>query len=153
MKNQRLQQFAASFLIVLSLLVSSASAACTCSHKVENGEHCQNSDKTTDCEHAEHQHSHEMRNAEAHHHEASSAQIFPTADNNCCCVVQPAPRAIAKAEKLKIENLQATVSPANLTEFVFLHQKIHSATAEFVTTFYLSDSFHNLTPGRAPPGL
>lgn len=155
MKNQRLKQFAASFLIVLSLFASSISAACSCSHEMKDGEHCQNSVETKNEPHAAHRYLHETQNASAHCHDnkTDSAKIASISEGECCCLAQPAPRAVAKTENVKIEKQQAAILSATKIEFVLIHQIVSIETARFAAPFYLSDSFHNLTPGRAPPRL
>lgn len=156
MQKQRIKQLGASFLIVLSLFVSSISAACTCSHESKIGEHCQNSTETKNDEHAAHEHSRETSGANVHHqHEekTNSSQFASMTESNCCCVVQLAPRAVAKAENVKIEKHPAAILPATPLEFALNHQPISIKSGEFFKAFYLSDSFHNLAPGRAPPRL
>lgn len=65
MKNRQLKQFAASFLVVLSLLASSVSAACNCAREhEESAQYC----------HSEHRQSREI--AGEHHHDADSAETF-----------------------------------------------------------------------------
>ena len=139
MKNQRLKQFAAGFLIVFSLFVSSVSA-CTCSRHEEKAE-----TDSSSC----HEHSQEKK-VESHH-DADSPQTVQTliSETECCCV-QPARRVFAKSETVKIEKQSLAVLPAFAVKTAFVSQTV-SVKSEFVAPFYLTDSFYNLTPGRAPP--
>lgn len=141
MKNERLKQFALSFTVVLSLFASSFAAVCTCSsHEQDAAEssHCQQEVKEVSA----HRHSHENSV------ETVSASFSETDD---CCCVQSAPRAFAKTESVKIEKQTAAVSHVAPVEFKSISQRASIKTVAFAAPFYLSDSFHNLTPGRAPP--
>ena len=143
MKNQRLKQFTVSLLVVLSLFVSSVSA-CTCSHEPETSEisHCQPPP----------QHSHDAQ-AESHHDENLPESVSVLVSPNQCCGIQSTPRASAVTKNNKIDKQALIVSPSPPIEFVSVSQIVSIKTVGFVTPFYLSDSFHNLTPGRAPPRL
>jgi hypothetical protein len=143
MNNTRLKQFGISFLVVLSLFVSSISA-CACSHhqleKVEA--------ETPSC----HQHS-EMAMAE-NHHQTDSAEIFQTviSEGGCCCI-QPAPKVVSKNESFKLNKSVAALLTESQIEIKPISQIVSVAAIDFVTPFYLSDSFYNLTPSRGPPRL
>jgi hypothetical protein len=154
MKNQRLKQFAASLLVVLSLFVSSV-AACTCSA---------HDSATSEPSHCEPQLSVKTEENHAHEH-LRDAQIDSQADDNLakdisasfsgneCCCVQPAPRVAAKTENIKVQKQKSAISPISEIEPILVSQLVTVKTIDFVSPFYLSDSFHNLTPGRAPPRL
>lgn len=140
MKNQRLKQFAASFLVVLSLLVSSV-AACSCSHHQEKVETAAPS-----C----HQHSAENQSGEMHQSTETSATF--DANDDCVCA-QSAPRIFAKSEVVKIQKQAATVSPY-ITISVELTARIDAVeTSDYSKPFYLCDSFYNIKSPRAPPVL
>ena len=144
MKNQRLKQFAVSLLVVLSLFVSSVSA-CTCSHEPQTSElsHCQPQPP---------QHSHGAK-AESHHDQTLPESVSVLVSPNQCCGIQSAPRASAVTKNIQVEKQALTTSPAPAIEFVSISHIVPVKTVGFVAPFYLSDSFHNLTPGRAPPRL
>ena len=143
MKNQRLKQFGTSLLIVLSLFVSSISAACTCAH--ENAE-------AAECSHSEQQqHSHEGASENHSHFDSAEVVSISESEAECCCA-PTAPKVSAKAVNLKIEKQFSVLSRTSPIEIAFVAQKIR-VKSEFVTPFYLTDSFHNLSPGRAPPVL
>jgi hypothetical protein len=143
MKNQRLKQCAVSLLVVLSLFVSSVSA-CTCPHETQTSElsHCQPAS----------QHSHDAQ-AESHHNETKPESVLVLALPSQCCGIQSAPRVSAVTKNIEIEKQALATSPVPVIEFVSISLIDTNKTADFVTPFYLSDSFHNLTPGRAPPRL
>jgi hypothetical protein len=142
-------------LVVLSLFVSSISA-CACHHDSIQavGEHCQ----------PKLQHSHEAENSSQHprgeaieqqHHanltEAENDSIS-FSENGCCCI-KPAPKVFAKSETVKSEKQMAKLSLSAQIEINLTAQIVSVKTAEFIRPFYLSDSFYNISPGRAPPRL
>jgi hypothetical protein len=138
--NGRLKQFAASFVVVLSLFVSSVSA-CACSH------HQQVETVSSSC----HGHSHSTK-AETHQHTTSLETAQALVSETECYCIQPAPRVFAKSENVKIEKQVSNLAQISPVEIVFVPQTT-SVKSEFITPFYLTDSFYNLTPGRAPPRL
>ncbi len=109
MKNQRLKQFAASFLVVLSLFVSSFAAVCTCSHEHEQA--------TKNC-HSEHLNSHEISGE--HSHEPSTEILETSVSQSDCCCVQPAPKVSAKIENLKIEKQSSVLNQPSPLEIAFV---------------------------------
>jgi hypothetical protein len=138
MNKQRLGQISVSFLIVLSFFVS-ATAACICSHHIENVEV-----EAPSC----HEHSETMPN----HEMASDENIQQiVSDDNCCCV-QPAPRVFSKSETIKIEKQTAVLSLARI-EIKAVSTFISVENIYFEKPFYLSDSFYNIKSPRAPPRL
>lgn len=141
MKNWRLKQMTASFLVVLSLFVSSVSA-CGCSRHQESTEA-----DSPSC------HEHSQKEKVENNDGANSAETIQTviSETECCCV-SPAPKALAKSETVKIEKQSLAILPTTPIKIAFV-QKIVLVESEFTTPFYLTDSFHNLTPGRAPPVL
>ena len=161
MKNRRLKQFAASLFVVLSLLVSSVSAACTCAtHRaIEQSEHCQpkannHSHQAAQSEHphASHEHSDEVSGEHRHAESADTKDFAQALSAAECCCVQPAPQVSAKIETVKIEKQAAILNRISLFEIAFVPEIIR-AESRFVATLYLTDSFYNLSPGRAPPVL
>jgi hypothetical protein len=141
MKNQRLKQFAASLLVVLSLFVSSVAACCCSHHQEEKVE--------TDAPPC-HQHSSENHSGETNR----SAGILAKLDANGDCIcIQTAPRVLAKSEVVKIEKQAATVSPGVTISVELTARITTSETSDFVKSFHLSDSFYNIKSPRAPPIL
>ncbi|MEP6900788.1 MAG: hypothetical protein ABJA66_03500 [Actinomycetota bacterium] len=139
MNKQRWRQFSASFLIVLSLFVSSVSA-CVCSHhhteKVEI--------KTSSC----HEHSGNKQNQNANSSE--TLETFDS-DDKCCCV-ESAPKIFSKSETIKIEK-QTAVLPFSRVEIKAVSRVVSVERIYFEKPFYLSDSFYNIKSPRAPPRL
>lgn len=142
MNNGRLKQFAASFFVVLSLLVSSVSA-CTCSRHQETFE----ADSFSS-----HHHLNEAKTQQ--HHGTDTAETIQTiiSEIECCCI-QPAPKFVTKSETVKIEKQTATLLPTTRLKIDFAPHVVLTKTAGFIKPFYLSDFFYILTPGRAPPRL
>ena len=154
MKEIRLKQYAASLLIVLSLFVSSI-AACCCAHHQEKTKI-----ETASC----HSETHETK-AEKHQAADSdeikgktksetNSETNQTGELNvpCKCSVKSAPKVFVKNENVKIEKQSLTTAGLKLPEAEF-SSSIIAFESVFVAPFYLSDSFYNLTPGRAPPRL
>jgi hypothetical protein len=139
MKNRRLRQFSGSFLIVLSLFISSVSA-CVCSHhhteKVEIN--------TSSChEHFDHKQNQDATSSE-------TVQTFDS-DTECCCI-QSAPRVFSKSETIKIEK-QTAVLLFSKIEIKAVSPVVSVENIYFERPFYLSDSFYNIKSPRAPPRL
>lgn len=146
MKETKLKRYAASLLVVLSLFVSSI-AACCCSHHQEKTE-----TKTASC------------HAEAHETKAEKPQTSDSGETKseknqtrelnipCACFVQPAPKVFVKNENVEIEKQSVTTAALKLPEAEFASSTV-SFESVFAAPFYLSDSFYNLSPGRAPPRL
>jgi hypothetical protein len=154
MKNQRLKQFAACLLVVLSLFVSSVSA-CTCSsHKSQTNElsHCQPQQPVKTEEHQAHQHTPDLEEASHHDGDLPENILASFSDDECCCV-QSTPRVSAKTENIKIEKQKVAVSSFTPIKLISELPTVPTKTVDFIAPYYLSDSFHNLTPGRAPPRL
>ena len=135
------KQFVLIFCCMLSLFVSSVSA-CACSHHQEKPK-----TEVTSC----HGHTEEA-NAESSRDNNSSETIQTIISEGKCFCIQSSPKVIAKSEKVKIEKQQIAVLPYLQGRTAFVFQTI-SVKSAFITPFYLTDSFYNLTPGRAPPGL
>lgn len=140
MKNVRLKQFGLALCLALSLLISPVSA-CACSHH-----HPENAESEIS---SHHQHS----EAAVHHHdsEADNAAQSVTSQDECCCL-ETAPKVSAKSENIKIEKQKSAMLSLAPVEITFVSQTI-SVESAFTRKFYLTDSFYNLTPGRAPPAL
>ena len=142
MEDTKLKQLAMSFLIVLSFFVSSV-AACCCSHQQEKAEI-----EAPSC----HTQTHEAKTEK--HQASNSAETEQVGELNipCECFVQHAPKVFAKSENVKIEKQSLTIAASALPKEVFVLSVI-SFESNFAAPFYLSDSFYNLSPGRAPPRL
>lgn len=141
MKSVRLKQFGVALCLLVSLFVSSVSA-CTCSHHPEKVE-----PKVSSC----HQHS-ETATTEQHHNSDSKEKAQSLVPQDGCCCIEPTPRVIAKAENIRIEKQKLAALSFLPVEIAFAPQ-LNSVKSEFTRKFYLTDSFYNLTPGRAPPSL
>jgi type III secretory pathway component EscR len=138
MNKQRLRQISVSFLIVLSFFVSST-AACACSHHIENVEV-----EVSSC----HEHSETKQNNNTNFDE--NVQQF-CSDDDCCCF-QSAPRVFSKSETVKIEK-QTAVLPLARVEIKAVATVVSVENTYFEKPFYLSDSFYNIKSPRAPPRL
>jgi hypothetical protein len=140
-KIRAIKQFILILCCVLSLFASSVSA-CTCSHHHEKpkieAETC-------------HGHSEDTK-VKPNQDTNSSETIQTTIYEGECFCIQPAPKLIAKSEKVKIEKQQTAVLPNLSVQLTFAVQK-NPVKSDFSKPFYLTDSFYNLKPGRAPPGL
>ncbi|MET0752764.1 MAG: hypothetical protein ABWZ66_05305 [Pyrinomonadaceae bacterium] len=119
-------------------MFASSVAACACSHHLEKTEI-----EAPTC----HGHS---ENTEVKRESPETVQTT-ISEGECFCI-QPAPKLIAKSEKVKIEKQQiAVVSYLSLQ--VTFAVRANPVRTDFVKPFFLTDSFYNLTPGRAPPVL
>jgi hypothetical protein len=141
MKSVKLKQFGLAFCLLVSLFVSSVSA-CTCSHHPEKVE-----TEVSSC----HQHS-ENGQTEQHHDADSNEKAQSLVSQDECCCIEPAPKVVAKVENIKIEKQKLAAFSPLPVETAFVPQTI-SVKSEFSRKFYSTDSFYNLTPGRAPPAL
>ena len=150
MKSVRLKQYGLAICLVVSLFVSAVSA-CTCSHHPQRIE--TNASDTSSC----HQHSEEaaadtsVKTEQQQSADSNEPARSVVPQDECCCI-QPAPKVFAKSENLKIEKQTLAILPESHVAIAFVPQTI-SVKSEFITPFYLTDSFYNLTPGRAPPIL
>lgn len=153
MKKAKLKQKGLAIYLVVSLFVSAISAG-TCLHHPKEA-------RTTADTSSHHQHSegaHEQISSEHHesndHHESADSSetarsVVP--DEKCCCI-EPARKVVAKIENLKIEKQSLIGLPASRVTIAFIPQKL-TVKSEFIAPFYLTDSFYNISPGRAPPIL
>jgi len=139
MKSLKLKQFAISLLAILSLFVS-AVLACTCSHH-----HSKHETETPSC------HEHPAKTVKAR--DAGTTETTETSISEAGCVCfQTAPKVFAKSETVKVKKHAAAIS--NLAPpIVVSAPQIVSVRIDFTKPFYLSDSFYNISPGRAPPVL
>jgi hypothetical protein len=142
MKSVNLKQFAISLLALLSLFASAVSA-CTCAHHQAKRE--------TDLPAC---HAHPAAKTEIGQNDAAgSPETIETAISGVeCFCLQPAPKVASKAETVKFKKYMAAISPLTSPEIVFVPQ-IAAVRINFTKPLYLSDSFYNLSPGRAPPGI
>ena len=143
MKSLKLKQFAFSLLAVLSLFVSAVSA-CDCSHHQAK----QETEAPASC------HEHSIKTEQSSDVDATQTNATAISENACVCF-QTAPRAFAKAETVKFGKQAAAVAAVSLSAppaIVFVSPSAQ-AKIDFIKPFYLSDSFYNLSPGRAPPVL
>lgn len=141
MKSVKLKQFAVSLLAILSLFASSVSA-CACSHHQEKPEV-----SPASC----HGHPAETKTGQNHGGKSSESIITTVSEPGCFCL-QPAPKVVAKSENIKVKKHVAAFPFVKPIEIAFVRQVV-SVKIDFSKRLYLSDSFYNLSPGRAPPAL
>jgi hypothetical protein len=147
MKNAKLKQFALSLLALLSLFVS-ASAACACTHHQAKQETDSPAAASTSC----HEHSEETQTGENGGNTVSPETSETRAFAGGCVCFQSAPKVFAKSETVKFEKRAAAIAALTPPELVPVLQTA-PVKIDFNQPFYLSDSFYNLSPGRAPPVL
>jgi hypothetical protein len=140
-KSARIKQFGLAVCLLISLFASSISA-CTCSHHPENFETEVSSG---------HEHSETAQTERRHEAESNENAQSLVPQDECCCI-EPSPKISAKSETLKIEKQSLAVLPVSIAQTALAAQTV-SFKSEFAAPFYLTDSFYNLTPGRAPPTL
>jgi hypothetical protein len=139
MKHRNVQ-IAIGIIFILSLFVSSVSA-CSCPHHEQAAK-----PETASC----HPHSHGANSTQGSSRaseNASSSLLL----GDCCCI-QPAPKAATKSATIKAEGKVVKSSPLPVADpvFVLTAQVVQPA---FESLSSLTDSYYNLTPGRAPPRL
>jgi hypothetical protein len=149
MQMRKLKQFGLVLSCIVSLFASSF-AMCVCSHHGENSE--------TQAAANSHHHGEEGNEQASHHHtdktvggDESGGVFF--SEPECQCIQRATLKTIAKSETVKIKKHLAELSistPAALLPVVW---QDNSVELIFTKPLYLSDSFYNLTPGRAPPRL
>jgi hypothetical protein len=139
MKSLKLKQFAVSFLLISSLFVSAISA-CACAHHQAKQETA-----TPAC------HRHPAKTVKNHDAGATENTEASISEAGCVCF-QIAPKVFAKSETVKFKKHAAAISSLAPPSIVSAAQ-IVSEKIDFTKPFYLSDSFYNVSPGRAPPVL
>ena len=145
--TRKFEKIAASILIVFSLFVSSV-AACCCDHHEEKAEietascHAQTAEAKTETKAANH---HEIT-------DSNDAAQFIAINAKCECSAFSAPKVYAKNENVKVEKQALTSETIKLPEAEFA-ASIIAFESDFAAPFYLSDSFYNISPGRAPPAF
>lgn len=137
MKSEKLKQFSASILVVLSLFVSSISACC-CSHHQEKVE-----TEVPSC-HAK-THETEEKKDSANVDDKDSINI------SCECFMESAPKVFAKSENVKIEKQTAKLTRLIHFEIEQVLHIVSGVKIEFSTPSYLSDLISNPKSPRAPP--
>ena len=142
MKSVKSKRFAISLLVLLSIFASSVSA-CACSHHREKPE-----TDSASC----HEHSAEAKAGEDNGDGNLPETINSIASEAGCICLQLAPKAVVKSENIKVEKHFAALAAVKPVEIVFT-ETIVSVKIDFSKPQYLSDSFYNLSPGRAPPAL
>ena len=143
MKSVKLKQVLVGILASLSLFVSTISA-CSCSHHQVK----QKTETAASC----HEHSTETgRNRVVDSTDESNEKSIT---GDYCVCLQTVSKVFAKSERVKIE--KQTAAAVLTFKQVFESAGVRQSAAEkidFIKPFYLSDSFYNLSPGRAPPVL
>ncbi len=150
MKSTRLRQLSLAFCLLVSLFVSSVSA-CACSHHPENVETVK-AESSSCHQHSEKETERDVVKAEQQQDIISDENAQSIVPIDECCCIQAFPRIVAKSETIKIEKQALSILPFSTIEPHFVLQ-IVTVESDFITPFYLTDSFYNLTPGRAPPIL
>ena len=153
MIKAKLKQKGLAIYLVVSLFVSAVSAG-TCLHHpqlietiAETFSHHQHSEEA-------HEHNSNEHHENSDHHESadSSETARSVVPSDECCCIEPARKIVAKIENLKIEKQSLALLPASQVVVAFVPQKF-TIKSEFIAPFYLTDSFYNISPGRAPPIL
>lgn len=151
MRLLKLKQFGLVLCCLVSLFMPSIAAACACRHETACAAHCRSKHQSLQersCEHPQH---HDDNAGTV----ADSSESFQTVitQPDCCCASSSTPRVFAKTDTVKIEKqIALSIKPARI-EFETTPQIVSVKTVVFEVPFYLSDSFYNISPGRAPPRL
>ena len=145
--RRKIERFAASILIVFSLFVSTI-AACCCDHHEEKA-----AIETASC-HAQTPETKAETKAANYHaaKDSNDAAQFDAVNAKCECTAFAAPKVYAKNENVKVEKQALTSETIKLPEAEFA-ASIIAFESDFAAPFYLSDSFYNISPGRAPPAF
>lgn len=85
-------------------------------------------------------------------HDNAEKSAVIVSKNDCSCI-QSASKVFTKNETLKVEKHLALTPAAIRSEINVVAPITEFKPIEFESPFYLSDSFYNLSPGRAPPRL
>lgn len=144
MKIARLRQISLILCCVVSLFAPSV-AVCACARGENSAAHCRPEqqklpENAASCEHRQNQ-------------GAPEAIQSVISEKDCCCVASFAAKVSVKSEIVKIEKQTPGFSTALPVRIEWTPRVVSVEIAGFVALFYLSDSFHNLAPGRAPPRL
>lgn len=140
--HKRFQQFTVGLLAVLSLLVSSASAACTCSH------HQGQAKSEISLCHSDSEMS-EMTDVHVSDIESPNTNLASKADCICAEMTQ---KVFAKPEALKLKKQAALISRETSVSIAVV-QPNKAIRSSFIKPTYFSDSFYNLSFSRGPPRL
>jgi hypothetical protein len=137
MKRATLKQFIVCILTILSLCASSV-AACACSHHEKKTE-----SEAPSC----HKHSKQKKTEQISDPQFKSVN----AEIECTCF-QLDSKITAKSGTIKFEKYASAVSNLTPVKIAFV-SRVCTPKISFAKPLYLSDSFYNLSPGRAPPVL
>jgi hypothetical protein len=156
MRMSKIKQISLVLCCVFSLFVSSVSA-CYCGHgeaAPQKEQHCapQSLPQEKTENHSAH-HDSRSDSSKSQQHTSLEAEITVNQSDECCCA-HSVPKIYAKSEGVSIQKQSAVLlilAPVNL-ELISQGRSINK-TVECPALFYLSDSFYNLPPGRAPPRL
>jgi len=141
MKSIKFKQFALSLAALLSLFVSGVSA-CACSHH-----QIQDETKSSSC----HEHSPHQKAAQDQKNNLDGKIKSLVSEAECTCF-QSASKFVTKSEINKFGKHIAAISLEVPAKIVSVPQTIGDQI-RFSKPLYLSDSFYNISPGRAPPSL
>ena len=137
MKRAKVKQFIVCILTMLSLSASSV-AACACSHHGKKKEA-----EAPSC------HKHAEQKSAEQKEDPSFESV--NSEIECTCFAN-ASSIFTKSSNIKFEKLFLAALAKTNVEIEFVSQTA-LATHAFSKPLYLSDSFYNLAPGRAPPVL
>jgi hypothetical protein len=153
MKKAKLKQKGLAIYLVISLFVSAVSAGTCLHHPKEARTTAGTSSHHQHSEEAHGQISNEHHESSDHHENADSSKTARSVvlSDECCCIA-PARKIVAKIENPKIEKQSLAILPTSPVTIAFIPQKF-TVKGKFIAPFYLTDSFYNISPGRAPPIL
>ncbi|MCU1289164.1 MAG: hypothetical protein JWN60_1393 [Acidobacteria bacterium] len=152
-----LKRSAAILFVTLSLFVSAISA-CICDHhsvQTASGGHDQaQTHGHSRSAKAESNHSHHESGGQNSADETAEKKGFSAAapQEECACPVV-SPKTFGAFGNVKAEKQAVVVLPIKRVEIGLTVQTAAIRISDFTKPFYLSDSFYNISPGRAPPRL
>jgi hypothetical protein len=147
MQMRKFKQFSLTIGCIFTLFASSFAACVCCSHHEEQIQ--------TEAS-SSHHHSED--------HETSFENIGKTdpvnesatrivSEQECRCLQPTTLKTGAKSETVKLKTHLAALPEKTAPETIVSLPKMISVKVNFAKPLYLSDSFYNLAPGRAPPVL
>jgi hypothetical protein len=146
-RQQKIKQFGLCLGLMLSLFVS-AFGACICSHHQEKA-----AAETASCHGHTAEADAESTNSGVSEDSAQTVNLTTISGGDCCCVQPATPKVFAKSETVNPEKQTAALYTANLLPLIVSFGRIFTLEGVLPKPAYLTDSFYNLTPGRAPPRL
>ncbi|MDQ4120658.1 MAG: hypothetical protein M3209_04330 [Acidobacteriota bacterium] len=152
----KIKQISLVLCCIFSLFVSSV-LACYCAHSEfaqQKEQDCAQQPTANEEKAENHSADHHSHSASREsRHETSSETGINHVDHQDACCIQYAPKIYAKSKGIAIQKQSALLLTLALVELKLVSQVASVETIQFAAPFYLSNSFYNLTPGRAPPRL